>query len=235
MSVIRSFQISVPEEKLGRLKEKLEMADLPIDNDASWSRGPPVSVIERLRRTWLQDYDWRSIEARLNVLPQFIVQVAIDGYESLEVHCIHKQSGGPKPIPLLFLHGWPGSFLEVTKMLDDLVHGNGEDEPMFHVVAPSLIDFGFSSASPVSHVYLPSGHSLIICAKKEFQLEQHAEAYHKLMLALGYEQYGKQTSIGLVGKSLIVFDSNPSRRRWRFGRSLHDHKVWANYCSSPPY
>lgn len=73
-------------------------------------------------------------------------------------------------------------------MLPLLVDG-GKDGPAFHVVAPSLIDFGFSSAS--KKVYFFHRHSDNADTSKEaFNVDQHAEAYHKLMLRLGYNEYG---------------------------------------------
>ena len=71
----------------------------------------------------------------------------------------------------------PGSFLEVAKILSRLTEG-GTDVPAFHVVAPSLPNFGFSSAPK----------------KKGFGLAQYAETCHKLMLKLGYDQYGEPPS-----------------------------------------
>ena len=49
-----------------------------------------------------------------------------------------------------------------------------EDGPSFHVVAPSLPNFGFSEA--------PS--------KRGFGIAQYAECAHRLMLRLGYDKYG---------------------------------------------
>jgi pimeloyl-ACP methyl ester carboxylesterase len=66
----------------------------------------------------------------------------------------------------------PGSFLEVKKILP-LLKGD-EDAPAFHVVAPSLPNFGFSSG----------------VTNGGFNLEKYAETVHKLMLSLGYEKYG---------------------------------------------
>ena len=73
-------------------------------------------------------------------------------------------------------------------MLPLLVDG-GKDGPAFHVVAPSLIDFGFSSASKKVYLFFcPSDN--VDTSKKAFNVDQHAEAYHKLMLLLGYNEYG---------------------------------------------
>lgn len=90
------------------------------------------------------------------------------------MHFVHQKSSNPNAIPLLFVHGWPGSFLEVTKILPLLKGGDGK--PAFHVVAPSLPNYGFSGPA----------------LKKGFNVARAAEACHKVMLALGYDQYVTQ-------------------------------------------
>jgi hypothetical protein len=148
MSSITPFQISVPEAKLLRLKQKLALVDFPdeLEDVESWSRGVPLSHIKRLTRYWENGFDWPAVEAKLNKLPQFTAKVDIEGFGTYHVHFIYQRSEVMNAIPLLFLHGWPGSFIEVTKILPELVKG-GDEFPAFHIVAPSLIDFGFSSAS----------------------------------------------------------------------------------------
>lgn len=95
---------------------------------------------------WQNGYDWRSEEEKINQLPQFTVDIPVEGFETLKIHFVHKQSPCKNAIPLLFTHGWPGSFVEVTKVLPELLKG-GEDHPAFHVVAPSLANFGFSQGT----------------------------------------------------------------------------------------
>lgn len=97
----------------------------------------------------------------------------MDGFEPVNVHFLHQKSDVPGAIPLLFVHGWPGSFLEVTKILPLLKGGDGK--PAFNIVAPSLPNYGFSEG----------------VFKRGFSIAQYAEACHKVMLALGYDQYGK--------------------------------------------
>jgi len=147
MSSPTPFKISIPDEKLYRLKQKLALADFPDDiaTEDPWSRGAPLSEIKRLAQYWENGFDWREAEAKLNEHPQFIAKVEIDGFDTYDVHFIHQKSSTANAIPLLFLHSWPGGFIEVTKMLPELVKGG--DFPAFHVVAPSLIDYGFSAAS----------------------------------------------------------------------------------------
>lgn len=148
MSSITPFKIDVPDSKIHRLKQKLALIDFPGDiTDAEpWSQGAPLPEIKQLAEYWEHKFDWRAAERKLNDFPQFMTKIGVDGFETYDVHFIHQQSSVKNAIPLLFVHGWPGSFIEVTKILPELVRG-GHDFPAFHVVAPSLIDFGFSSAS----------------------------------------------------------------------------------------
>ena len=133
--------------------QKLALADFPDQDDLekdSWAKGPPVGEIKRLVNAWQTVYDWHDVESRLNELLQFMTPIDISDFGAFDVHFVHKKSTKADAIPLLFLHGWPGSFYEVARILDLLVQGDDKAVPTFHVVAPSLIDFGFSSPSKVS-------------------------------------------------------------------------------------
>jgi hypothetical protein len=149
MSHIIPFKIDISNDKIQRLKQKLALTDLPdevVDTDDPWSRGSPLADIKRLALYWEKGFNWRKAEAMLNQFPQYITKIEVDGFDTYDVHFVHQPSAVPNAIPLLFVHGWPGSFIEVTKVLPSLVQG-GKGFPAFHVVAPSLLDFGFSSAS----------------------------------------------------------------------------------------
>lgn len=149
MSSVTAYKISIPTERIESLKKKLALTEFPeevTDLDQSWARGPPLADMKRLVHYWGNGFDWLQVESNLNEFPQFISKTDIDGFGLQDIHFIHKRSPVSNAIPLLFIHGWPGSFIEVTRILPELVQG-GEDFPAFHVVAPSLINFGFSSAS----------------------------------------------------------------------------------------
>lgn len=60
--------------------------------------------------------------------------------------------------------------MKVLPLLTDPDQG-----PSFHVVAPSLPNFGFSDE----------------VTKPGFGIPQYAEAMHNLMLRLGYDKYGQ--------------------------------------------
>lgn len=175
MSSIQPFKISIPTKDLDRLKQKLRLTDFPteVEDAEPWSRGAPLADIRRIVSHWITQYDWRKAEAHLNTFSQYTTDILIDNFGTYNIHFIHEKSKTSNAIPLLFVHGWPASFEEVTKLLPLLVQG-GKDHPAFHVVAPSLIDFGFSDAA----------------GKKGFNVDQHAETCHKLMLQLGYNEFG---------------------------------------------
>lgn len=147
MTSIQPYKIAVSQEKLEILKKKLDLATFPDELDESeWDYGCPLADIKRLAGYWQDGYDWRGAEAKLNEFPQFTTDISVDGYETFKVHFIHQKSDFNNAIPLIFVHGWPGSFDEVTKILPDLVKADRK-QPAFHVVAPSLVNFGFSQGT----------------------------------------------------------------------------------------
>ncbi|KAI0122297.1 epoxide hydrolase 1 [Daldinia grandis] len=179
-AAVEPFRIAVPDQAIETLKAKLALTTFPrettFSNDSNY--GARLDDVKRLATAWRDTFDWREAEAKLNdTLPQFTTRIAVDGHEDdLKVHFVHAKSERKDAIPLLFCHGWPGSFIEVSKILPLLTAGAREDEPAFHVVAPSLPNFGFSQAT----------------SKPGFGIAQHAEVCHKLMLRLGYDKYVTQ-------------------------------------------
>lgn len=89
------------------------------------------------------------------------------------LHFVHHRSPRADAIPLLFMHGWPGNFLEVTNIIDGLTDPPSKDMPAFHVVAPSLPGFGFSPAP----------------TKPGMGSEAAGEAFNGLMMQLNYTKY----------------------------------------------
>jgi pimeloyl-ACP methyl ester carboxylesterase len=98
--------------------------------------------MQDLARYWGEKYDWRTAEAKLNALPQFVTE--IDG---LDIHFIHVRSPHEDALPLIITHGWPGSIIEQLKVVEPLTnptaHG-GSAADAFHLVVPSLPGYGFS-------------------------------------------------------------------------------------------
>lgn len=170
------FKISVPQSKIDTLKTKLSLVEFPDElSDAEWDMGVPLDSMKRLTKAWEQ-WDWRVAEKKLNKTlegAQFTTSVNVDGFGALDVHFIWQKSEVKEAVPLLFVHGWPGSFLEVLKILPLLQQPDG---PAFHIIAPSLPNFGFSEG----------------VKKRGFGLAQYGETCHKLMIKLGYDEYVTQ-------------------------------------------
>ncbi|KAI0310729.1 Alpha/Beta hydrolase protein [Amylostereum chailletii] len=177
MSTESPFMISIPDVKITALKRKLAEAEFPDElEDAGWDYGVPLADVKRLVARWKDGYDWRAAEKELNdTLPQFTRDIDVEGFGTLNVHYVHKKGDAVDAIPLLFVHGWPGSFIEVKKILP-LLTSSTPDHPSFTVVALGLPGFGFSEAPRT----------------KGFNPIQFAEVGHKLMLALGYSEYVTQ-------------------------------------------
>ncbi|KAI1816956.1 microsomal epoxide hydrolase [Poronia punctata] len=174
---IKPFTISIPEDSLTDLRSRLSNARYPSElEDAGNEMGAPLQAIQRIATHWATKYDWRKAEAELNSLPHFTTTLQAGGFEPLEIHFIHARSPREDAIPLMFVHGWPGSFLEARKLLKPLTEPDDDKLPAFHVVVPSLVGYGFSQGAK----------------KKGFGADQNAEVFHRLMLRLGYEEYATQ-------------------------------------------
>ena len=114
---IEPFSISVADEVLVDLRRRLRAARWPDEIDAElWRYGPPVAYMRNFVDDWINRYDWRRQEVWLNGFGQYTTD--IDG---LMVHFLHHQGVGPDPIPLVMTHGWPGSFVEMLRILPRLI------------------------------------------------------------------------------------------------------------------
>src|SRR5438552_168302 len=106
------FKIAVPDAVLTDLKERLARTRFPSEIEGSgWDYGTNLAYLRELVTYWRTRFDWREQERRLNEMPQFTT--SIDG---IDLHFVHQRSSRSDAIPLVFIHGWPGSIVEVTKI-----------------------------------------------------------------------------------------------------------------------
>ena len=180
---ISSFRIDIPQQDLDDLKARLERTRWPDElPGADADYGVPLAYVKALAARWLDGYDWRSWEARLNEYPQFTT--AIDGQN---VHFLHVRSPEADALPLVLTHGWPGSiveFVDVIGPLSDPRRSGGDPADAFHLVIPSLPGHGFSGPT----------------REKGWNNGRIARAWAELMARLGYDRYG---AVGNDAGSLI--------------------------------
>jgi epoxide hydrolase len=200
------FTIRVPDGVLTDLKQRLARARFPGEVEgAGWTYGTDLTYLKGLVTYWHDKFDWRAQERRLNRFEQF--KTNIDG---LDIHFIHRRSKEPNALPLLITHGWPGSFVEFTEIIEPLTdpvsHG-GAREDAFDVVIPSIPGYGFSD-KPRQPGYNP---------------QRIAGIFAQLMARLGYTRYGAQGGDfgSVITRSVAVQDA------------AHMVGLHLNFCTAP--
>ena len=172
---IEPFCIDAPESALDDLSRRLQHSRLPEPlAGQGWSEGMDMDVLRELLAYWSTSFDWRAREAELNRLPQFVAHI-----DEQRIHFVHQRGVGPKPMPLVLTHGWPGSFIEMQRIIplltDPASHG-GDPADAFDVVVPSLPGYTFSAPFPQTGM-------------GPYEI---AGLWQRLMAGLGYERFGAQ-------------------------------------------
>lgn len=171
-SSITPFEIVVPDAAISDLKTRLQNTRLPDQiSETTWEYGTDKTYLTELIDYWENEFDWKEQERTLNEFDHFKTEI-----DEIEMHFIHQRSEHPDAIPLMIVHGWPGSISEFSKIIDPLVDPvayGGSASDAFHVITPSLPGFGFSSA-PTQPGYSPEKIAHILAA---------------LMEKIGYQRY----------------------------------------------
>ncbi|WP_308639399.1 epoxide hydrolase family protein [Paenibacillus silvisoli] len=174
-TAIRPFQVHVPEAELTDLRNRIKATRWPDKETVpDQTQGTQLDTMKKLADYWANEYDWRKLEARLNALPMFVTE--IDGQDIQFIHVRSKHEGA---LPILLMHGWPGSIIEMLKIIDPLTNPTaygGKASDAFDVVIPSMPGHGFSS-KPTTTGWGP---------------DRIASAYGELMNRLGYKKYVAQ-------------------------------------------
>ena len=175
MSEIRPYSVKVSDDQIKELTGRLRLSRLPEKETVDdWSQGVPLSYVKNILDYWLNDYDFKRLESRLNEHKNFITE--IDG---VDIHFMHITSSNNDAKPLLLTHGWPGSiveFLKVVRRLTEPQEFGGTADDAFHLVIPSLPGFGFSGKPTVTG----------------WGVDKTASAWAILMERLGYIDYFAQ-------------------------------------------
>jgi pimeloyl-ACP methyl ester carboxylesterase len=188
-SSIRPFTVSFPQGEIDDLRRRIAATRWPerelvseADSRRTWAtlsaagptQGVQLATMQKLIEYWGTEYDWNRCEAQLKSLPHFITE--IDG---LDIHFIHVKSKHQGALPMIITHGWPGSVIELLKVIDPLTNPTAHDgtaADAFDVVIPSMPGYGFS-AKPTEPGWDPI---------------RIAKAWTVLMKRLGYNRFVAQ-------------------------------------------
>jgi pimeloyl-ACP methyl ester carboxylesterase len=171
-ATIRPFKVHVPDGVLIDLRRRLAETKWPDQlPGTTWEYGADIKKVRELADYWQNSYDWRAQEAKINRFDQFTTE--IDGQQ---IHFIHQRSPRPHAIPLMLIHGWPGSIVEFLRLIEPLTDPKDKTSPAFDVVVPSLPGFGFSGPTTT----------------RGWGPQRMAKALVVLMDRLGYSKYGVQ-------------------------------------------
>lgn len=173
---LERFVIHVDDVVITDLKERLSKTRWPEEiPDSGWDYGTNLAYLKGLTDYWLTKYYWRAQEEALNEFHHY--RAPVDGYN---LHFIHERGKGPNPLPLMIVHGWPGSFCEFAKVIRPLADPSsfgGDPADAFDVIVPSIPGYGFSD--------LPR--------EKGLGVQRVADLFAKLMTdVLGYARFGAQ-------------------------------------------
>lgn len=167
---LTKFTLDVPQSELDDLRRRLQATRWPNEPQPEIApTGPSMAFMKDLTRYWLDTYDWRAAEARINAFNHVLAEV-----NGLSIHAIHEKSAENGSVPILLLHGWADSFYRFVHLIDNLTGNDGLPEGQaFDVVVPSLPGFDFSNQPGVGAM------SPVLAA----------DAVAGLMAGLGYDRY----------------------------------------------
>ncbi|XP_071995886.1 epoxide hydrolase 1-like [Engystomops pustulosus] len=173
---VRPFHIEASEEDIKDLHQRLDRTRYvnPLE-EAQFHYGFPGTELQKIVSYWRGEYDWGKQVETLNRYPHYKTTI-----EGLDVHFVHVKPPhlppGQKAVPLLLVHGWPGSFYEFYRIIPLLTepgkHGL-DPKVTFEVICPSIPGYGFSEAPH----------------KQGFDAVAAARIFYKLMLRLGFSQF----------------------------------------------
>ncbi|XP_072300286.1 epoxide hydrolase 1 [Eucyclogobius newberryi] len=171
-TTIRPFQLSTSDAELEDLHRRMDQTR-PVASlhDSQFNYGFNSEHLQEVVSYWRNGFDWRKQVEKINQYPHFKTTI-----EGLDVHYVHVKPQevpeGTKVVPLIAVHGWPGSFYEFYGLIPLLMQPP-RDGFVFELVCPSIPGYGFSEAPH----------------RKGFDSVCAARIFHKLMRRLGFSHF----------------------------------------------
>ena len=103
------FVVNIPPEDVARMRRLVADTRLPEESPipgASWDYGVDLAWLRQMKDAWVNEFDWEEVQREMNAFNHFTVLI-----ESVTVHFMHHKSEREGAIPIMLLHGWPGTFI----------------------------------------------------------------------------------------------------------------------------
>ena len=143
MTIVKPFKVNISEQIIRETYSKVKKYPWhEISKEGGWEYGTNLDYMKEISKYWVNDFNWRKYEDKINKFSNFITKV-----DNIDIHFIKEKGSGSNPMPLLIMHGWPGSIIEFLHIIEKLAHPErfgGKEEDSFDVIVPSLPGFGFS-------------------------------------------------------------------------------------------
>ncbi|KAF2707262.1 epoxide hydrolase-like protein [Pleomassaria siparia CBS 279.74] len=185
-SCAKPYTLDIPDKDMSEWKQLLELAKIGPDTWEGRQDDGRFGVSRQwlidTKDYWLNKYDWRAQEKDINSFPNYKTNI-----EDIDVHYIALFSDKEDAIPIIFMHGWPGSFVEFLPMLKLICDKYPAKDLPYHIIVPSLPGYTLSSGGPVD---------------RDWTLADSARVLDSLMKKLGFSKYLAQG--GDVGSFLAT-------------------------------
>ncbi|WXC56089.1 hypothetical protein SNK03_002026 [Fusarium graminearum] len=167
------FRVSIEDERVEELKLLVKLGKIANPTYESTQKEHNYGITHQ----WLTDakdawmkFDWRAAEKRINSFNHWKMPVH-DTKGDFDMHFTGLFSTKPNAIPIVMVHGWPGSFLEYLGVLSILKDRYTSETLPYHIIIPSLPGFAFSSKPPM---------------ERDFCIEDASRIINTLMVQLGF-------------------------------------------------
>ncbi|KAF2868816.1 epoxide hydrolase-like protein [Massariosphaeria phaeospora] len=167
------FTLNISDDQISEWSQLLKLSKIgPLTwegKQADRRFGVTHNWLSSTKAYWLNTYDWRAQEQHINSFPNYTMAV-----EDMDIHFVALFSEQKDAIPLIFMHGWPGSFIEFLPMLSNIREKYSAADLPYHIIVPSLPGYTLSSGGPVD---------------SDWTIVDSARVMNQLMLNLGFEKY----------------------------------------------
>ncbi|GKU07567.1 epoxide hydrolase [Fusarium langsethiae] len=169
----KPFQVSIDDEKVDELKLLVELGKIAPPNYESTQKEHNYGVTHQwltdAKAAWMK-FDWRAAEKHINSYNHWTMPI-YDTAGDFDIHFVGLFSTQSDAVPVVMVHGWPGSFLEFLEILSILKNRYTPETLPYHIIIPSLTGWAFSSKPPMD---------------KNFRVEDATRMINTLMVQLGF-------------------------------------------------